>query len=481
MGKESREKMTNIKKNFIYNLIYQILILIIPLVTAPYLARKIGVTGLGIYSYTYSIVYYFMLISLLGLNNYGNRTIAKVRDKKEELSRNFWEIYIGQLLLTLLMIILYLIYVNIFAKEYYLISLIEVIFIFSSMLDINWLFFGLEKFKITILRSGLLKILSLVLIFIFVKKSSDLIVYVIIMSITTLLSQVIIWPFLKKYILFIRVTKKGVIKHFRPNLTLFVPVIAVSLYKVMDKIMLGMMSNINEVGYFESAEDIINVPGTIITALGTIMLPKISNMISNKLDINKYIEKSLKFIMFLSFPMLFGLVLIAKDFSIFYYGKAFEKVGVIIQLLSITIPFSAFASVIRTQYLIPNELDKEYIVSVLFGAIVNLVINTLIIGTYMSIGACIGTIFAEFSVMFVQIIYTRKKLNLKKYYKFSLEFMIKSLIMFLIIIFIKYYLINISWIYEAIIAIFIYTIINIKYIYNEMGVRDILCKIKINK
>ena len=132
------------KKNFIYNLIYQILILIIPLITAPYLSRVVGVSGVGTYSYTYSIVYYFMLLTLLGINNYGNRTIAKVRDNKEKRSKEFWSMYILQLVMGTIMLIIYLGYVLIFDVKYKQIALIQSLFIFSSILDINWFFFGLK-------------------------------------------------------------------------------------------------------------------------------------------------------------------------------------------------------------------------------------------------------------------------------------------------------------------------------------------------
>ena len=135
------------KKNFIYNIIYQILILIIPLITAPYLSRVVGAEGVGTYSYTYSIVYYFMLLTLLGVNNYGNRSIAKVRDDKKKLSKTFWSIYFFQLVMGIVMLILYLLYIYLFDNQYRLIALIQTLFIVSSILDINWLFFGLEEFK----------------------------------------------------------------------------------------------------------------------------------------------------------------------------------------------------------------------------------------------------------------------------------------------------------------------------------------------
>jgi O-antigen/teichoic acid export membrane protein len=171
-----------VKKNFIYNFIYQILILILPLITVPYVSRVLGADGVGTYSYTYSIAYYFMIIAMLGLNNYGNRRIAKVRDNKEDLSKEFWSIYKLQLITSSIMIILYFLYVSLFATKYKLIAFIQILYVASSMLDINWFFFGIEKFKLTITRNTIIKVFSLILIFIFVKNENDLWKYTTILS-----------------------------------------------------------------------------------------------------------------------------------------------------------------------------------------------------------------------------------------------------------------------------------------------------------
>ena len=318
---------SNVKKNFIYNLIYQILIMIIPLITAPYLARVIGADGVGTYSYTYSIVNYFTLLCMLGVNNYGNRTIAKARENKSELSKSFCSIYIFQLFMGIIMLIIYIIYVSIFVDNYKGIAYIQCLFIISAVLDINWLYFGLEKFKLTITRSTILRVFSVILIFIFIRDSNDLWKYTLIMAGTTVLSQLLLWGFVKKDIDFVRVSFSDIFKHVKPNLILFIPIIAVSIYKIMDKIMLGALSNVTEVGYYENAEKIVHIPLTLITALGTVMLPRMSNIISNgnKENINKYLEKSLSFVMFMSLAMSFGLVAIGYDFAPIYFGRNLKR------------------------------------------------------------------------------------------------------------------------------------------------------------
>ena len=471
------------KKNFIYNIIYQILVLILPLVTVPYVSRILGADGVGIYSYTYSIAYYFMIIAMLGLNNYGNRTIAKVRDDKEKLSKEFCSIYALQLIISIIMIICYLLYVVIFNNQYKLIAFIQIMYVISSMFDINWFFFGIEKFKLTITRNTIIKILSLIFIFIFVKTPDDVWKYTAILAGSTLFSNIILFSFLHKYVRFVKVGRRDIFKHFKPNLVMFLPVIAVSIYKIMDKIMLGILSTVTEVGYYENAEKITQVPIAIITALGTVMLPRVSNMLSNNKEeeVKKIIGKTMPFILFLAFPMVFGICAVSKDFSLIFFGNEFEKCGLLIQLLSITIIFLSWGNVIRTQYLIPKEKDKEYVISAFLGAIVNFIMNCIFIPKHTSIGACIGTIAAEFIVMCYQSWVVRKELPLKEYMLNSLGFFIKAIIMFIIIMPLGKQIKNndlLRIVVQVLIGVIVYVLLNFKYIYNILGLSKYLKKLK---
>ena len=163
--------MRSENKNFLFNTVYQLLTFIIPLITTPYISRVLGVENVGIYSYTYSVVYMFMLAGMLGINNYGNRSIAAVRDDKEQMSRSFASIYLLQLGVCLVALIGYSIYLVFFCKEYKTIAVIQGLFLLSVCFDINWFYFGIEKFKLTIFRNLIIKLSSLALIFIFVKIS----------------------------------------------------------------------------------------------------------------------------------------------------------------------------------------------------------------------------------------------------------------------------------------------------------------------
>ncbi|MDU1203594.1 MAG: flippase [Clostridiales bacterium] len=461
-------------------MIYQVLILILPLITVPYVARVLGADGVGIHSYTYSISYYFMLIAMLGLNNYGNRSIAKVRDNKDELSKTFWSIYLLQFIVSTLMVITYLIYIILFNIRYKQIAVIQIFYVISSIFDINWFFFGLEKFKITIIRNTIIKIISLVSIFLFVRNSDDLWVYTLILSGSTFLSQIILWPYIKKYVNFTKIKIIDILKHLKPCLILFIPVIAVSIYKIMDKIMLGNMASIVEVGYYENAVKIIDVPKCIITSLGTVMLPRMSNMIAKGEEekIKMYIGKSLQVIMFLALPITMGLIAISDDFILIFLGNNFTKTGTLIKYLAISLIFLSWANVIRTQYLIPKERDKDYIISVILGAIVNLVMNIILIPRYASIGACYGTICAELIVMLYQTYKVKNELNISVYIKNIMIFVINSLIMFIIVDLLNYIPMSIYYrlILQVIIGIIIYIVLNFKYIITLVDFKFVINK-----
>lgn len=468
--------MGNVKKNLIYNVLYQILAIIIPLITIPFVSRMMGANGVGIYSYTYSIAYYFTLIGLLGISNYGNREIAKVRDNKEKLTKTFWSIYGIQFIVSSLVILVYVVY-SLFNDSYKLITYLQLFFVMSVLFDINWFFFGLEKFKLTVTRNSIIKISSLILILIFIRKPGDVWKYTLILSLSTLISQIIMWRFLFKEVNFYIPKLKEIKPHVKGSLLLFIPVISYSIYKVMDKIMLGAMINVSEVAYYENAEKILSVPLGLIAALGTVMLPKISNLIacSRKQEAKKYIDKSMKFILFISLATCFGLMAVGKDLSILYLGKEFSQTGILINFLSCTIVFISLANVIRTQFLIPTSRDKEYIISTIVGAIINVVLNLIFIPKYQSSGACIGTIIAEFFVMFSQIIMVRKELPVGNYLKYFGEFLIKSLIMYGLVLLIGQFLDNVilKIIVQVCLGVFIYLIINIKYIMSVIDLKKI--------
>lgn len=462
--------MKQVNKNFIYNIIYQIFVYLIPLISVPYVSRVLGVNNVGIYSYTYSIVYYFMLAALLGINNYGSRSIAKCRDDREKRSYQFCSIYMLQFILCIIMLTLYISGVFIFSLEYKSILLIQTIFLISVFFDINWFFFGIEKFKLTISRNIIIKLSSLLLIFIFVNNDSDLWKYTLIMSGSTLLSQLYLWIYIKNYVNFTKVKFRDIVGHLKKCLVLFIPVIAYSIYRVMDKTMIGSIIGTTELGFYENAEKIINIPVSFVTALGTVMLPYMSrNYDTNKDKFNKKLYNSFELCLCFIIPMIFGLLAVGENFAIIFFGKSFYKSGKIIKNLSIGILFTSIANVIRTNYLIPKEKDNIYVTSTILGAVFNLAFNLILIPKYGAYGACVGTIVAEFTVMFYQLFMVRNSIQLIKLLKLLLKYLLKGLLMFTIIICISL-LINdnvVLLVVQIFVAIIVYFLLNYKYIVYE--------------
>ncbi len=456
--------MKQVSKNLIYNIIYQLFIFIIPLISTPYISRILGVNNIGIYAYTYSIISYFMLGAMIGINNHGTRTIAKNSNDKKQISKDFCSIYALQLMLTLVMIIIYIAFTQLVAYDYKNIMIIQTIFLISVALDINWFFFGLENFKITISKNIIIKVFTLILIFIFVKNKNDLWKYTLIMSSGTLISQAYLWIYIKKYIAFTKVKFKDILSHIKPCLILFVPVIAYSIYRIMDKTMIGFFSNTIELGNYESAEKIINIPISFITAFGTVMLPHMSKEKNNSSNFNNTLLKSFNLCLCFSIPMAFGLFMISNDITTIFFGNEFIKTSIIIKSLSTTIIFSSIANVIRTNYLIPNEKDNIYVKSTICGAIINLITNLILIPKYGAYGACVGTIFAEFFVMLYQILKTYKEINYHKILQFILSYSFNSIIMCISIIIINLIVKNIyiKIILQILLGFILYMIISIK-------------------
>lgn len=424
-----------LKKNLLYNISYQILVIILPLITAPYVSRVLGSHNVGVYSYTQAFANYFYLFTMLGVNNYGNRTIAAVRDDQYKLSKTFWEIFSFQFILGLIISSGYLIYCLCFIKTDKIIYLMQFFYVVSGVFDVNWLCFGLEKFKFTTMRSTIIRIGMAVCTFAFVKNQNDLAIYTLILAGGNLLAVLAIWPFIKKHVDFVKPTIKGILLHLKPNLLLFWPVIAVSLYNIMDKLMLGAMSTKEEVGFYTYAERITQIPNTLILALDSVIMPRMSNLLAKKeSDTAVFLmDNVMMFAMLMAAVMSFGLAAVGPTFAPWFYGAEFSRCGLFIVMLSPIIIFKGWAGALRTQYIIPAKKDRIYIISLTSGAIINLIINFILIPKIEGIGAVIGTIVAELTVCFIQFFMVRKEVHVTEYIKNGVSFCLIGFIMYVVI------------------------------------------------
>lgn len=425
----------SIAKNYLYNLAYQILVMFLPLITTPYISRVLGANSIGIYSYTLSITTFFILFGSLGVALYGQREIAYHQNNKEKYSRLFWEIIILRFATMFISFIIY--YFNFIngSNEYNIYYKILILEIISNAVDISWFFQGLEEFKKIILRNTFIKIISLILIFVLVKTSNDLPVYFWIYAASLFFGNISLWFYLPKYLDRIKLKELRVFRHLKPTVMLFIPQIAIQLYTVLDKTMIGsIVSDKSEVGFYEQAQKIIKMLLTIITSLGVVMMPRVANFFANKdkEKIDENIKKSFSLVFLLSFPLIFFIFTSSDAFVPLFFGAGYEKTALIMKIISPIILFIGLSNVIGTQYLLPTKRQKEYTISVIAGSCINAVFNLILIPEYGAIGASIGTIIAELVVTGTQMYCTKNDFNFIKVIKIAQNYLIAGILVFIL-------------------------------------------------
>lgn len=401
--------MSSVKTNYFYNMLYRLSICVLPLAITPYIARTLGAEGNGLYSFSSVVACYFIMFSRLGLETYGNRTIAGCLDDEKLRAKTFWSIYVVQICSSVLSLLVYISLIYTCFADNKLIYWLQFLYVLSALFDVSWYFYGTEQFKLTTIRSLIVRGLIIVCVYLFVKDETDLPAYTLIMSACFLLEQLLLFPFIFR-IPFVRVHWADVKVHILPNLKLFIPLAALSVYNWMDKLMLGVMADNSSVAYYTYAENIINLPKGIVAALGTVMLPRIVKMVANAQleQCRQTLKNSITFINFLSCALCFGIAGVASVFVPLFLGDGYtQTIGLTIGLAIVMLPMSLI-DVIQNQYLVPFKKDKVYIYSVLFGAVVNLVLNAALIPSLHGTGAVIGTLGAEFAVCVWQMFSIRK-------------------------------------------------------------------------
>lgn len=402
----------------------------------PYIARVLGAEKIGVYNYTYSIAIYFALVVKLGVDHYGNRSIAKVGNDLKKRSSLFSEIFGVQLISGIFCILVYIIYVSVFVNEYKEVAMLQVFLIISYLLDINWFFYGVQQFNIVIVRNVLVKLLTLVFVFLLVKNENDLWIYTLIMNVSAILGFLITWMQTRKFVNYKFVTITSIIKHIKPSAILFIPIVSATIYTSFTSVLLGQISTIQNVAFYNSGSQILSMPKGIIAALGTVMLPRMSSMYENneeKSMAKKYINVSMIFALFLAIAFSFGLIGISSDFIPLFYGNEFNPSINVLKILSLYLPFYAIGNVIRTQFLIPQSKDKPFVVSVLLGAITSIVINLMLIKPLGLIGATIATFMSESVLAIYQMYSSRKDINFKEFVYPFIFFSLSGVIMLLAI------------------------------------------------
>ena len=428
-------KKKSVKINYFYNLIYNLLTLLLPLLTTPYLSRVLGVENIGIYGFTNSIVTYFVLFGCLGTTLYGQREIAYVQDDKEKQSKVFYEIFFVKLISMFISILLYgfSFCLDGTLSLYYQILLIYLV---ANVFDISWYLQGIEEFDKTVIRNLIVKVLSIILIFVLVKKPDDLWIYFTIFAGSELLGNITMWIYVPKYLNKPNFKKLNLKKHLKPILMLFIPQIAIKVYTVLDKTMIGVISgNMNDVGFYEQGQNIVRALIVIITAYGTVMASRIAYTYKNsdKKETIKYLKSSFRFSWLLGIPLMLGTIAVADKLVPWFFGDGYDPVSNIIKFTSPLIIAIGLNNVLGMQYLVPIGRQKDFTTAVVIGALSNFILNNILIRLFGTIGAVIASVLAETIILIYELYVTRKEFNWLMIFNGIFKYLIAGIIMFIVI------------------------------------------------
>lgn len=425
----------SVRKNYLYNLCYQILLLIAPLVTTPYVSRVLGADGIGTVSYAESVVSYFTLFATLGITTYGQREISYVQDSVEKRSIVFWNAKVLEFCTAGFVLIIYIIFVStqIHSTIYFILTL-NILAVFS---DVTWFFQGMEEFGKIVFRNFIFKILNIAYIFIFVRSKDDVVLYVLGIALFLFLSNLSLWAYIPKYVIKIPYKYIHPFTELPVVLSLFVPTIAIQIYTVLDKTLIGLITkNAFENGYYEQALKLSRMVLTIVTALGTVMIPRIGYFFEKKNteEVRCLMYRGYRFVWFLGIPLCIGLICVSSNFVPWFFGKGYEKVTDLLAVLAFLIPVIGINNVTGMQYLIPTRRQNMFTLTVMIGAVTNFILNAALIPIMQSMGAAIASVAAESVIAVVQLIMVRKELSVSRILKEGIHYYIAVTVMSAVLI-----------------------------------------------
>ena len=404
-------QIRSIKYNFVMNLILTASNFLFPLITFPYVSRVLQVEANGILAYVTSIVSYFSLVASLGIPTYGIRAAATVRDDKRKLSKVVQELLIINIVLVGFVLIIYFIMLFTFPSMlvYRELFYINAIGIVLNVLGVNWFFQAIEQYDYITVRSIIFLILSIVLKFIFLHQPIDYIIYGLILVFSSAGSNILNFKRLFQYITLKKQDKYEFVPHFKPILILFAQSLVISIYTNLDLIMLGSIKDSYEVGLYTAATKLKLILLSIVNSLGNVLLPRMSYYAKRNMkeQFERITAQALNFTLFISFPLAVFFTLNAKESLFLLAGEQYLGAVLSMQFLTIAVIPIGITGILGIQVLTPLEKEKYLLISVIVGAVIDLLLNFTLISSYGSSGAAFATMIAEFAVLLVQIYYTR--------------------------------------------------------------------------
>lgn len=421
----------NVIKNFFWNISYQLLAIITPIIIIPYINSKLGPTGVGINSYTNSLAQMFTIFGDLGVINYGTKTIAEVRNNRYLRSKVFLEITVMRFFTILLSYSVFLFFIY-SRGQYIKFYLLQGIIILASTFDISWFYMGIENFKVIAVRNFIVRILTLILILTLIKNRYNLGLYIFIMSSSNVVGNLSMFPSLHKWVSLVKISSSNLMKHLKYAIVFFIPQIAMQIYQTFDKFIIGNIVNVKASGFFDSSDKIMNLLLTIIGSLGIVMLPHISHIFHDGTlqQVKDCFYKYFDVVLFLSMPMTAGVASISIKFAPWFFGQKFAVVGPLMMIESITI-FIIGMSLAFSSYFMSTNQVKQYNIAIVLGSIVSLTIGIYLIYQFGLIGSMLSADFTESFITIYEIYILRKQLNYRYAFKNIFSYLIGSISLFI--------------------------------------------------
>ena len=399
----------SIKKNYIYNTLYEILAIITPLITAPYVSRLFQADGVGIYSYTNTMATYFTMLAALGVKSYGQREIAQHRENKEECSRLFWELELMCISTTLICLLGWIVLI-LFSKSYSVYYLVLTMTVVATAFDISWFWSGHEQYRFIVIRNSLIKIAGIVLLFTFIHKKDDLLLYITLIAATGLLGNISMWSYLPKYLVKVDKRTLNIKRHYKETIVYFIPTVATSIYTLLDKAMIGWITHDDfENGYYEQATKIINICKSVVFSINTVVSSRMSYLFAKKMhdEITDKMKTTMSFIFLVATPIVFGLIGVSKRFVPLFFGDGFDKTVTILYIMAPLLIIIGMSNCLGGLYFTPSGQRARSNKAIVTGAVVNLILNTFLIYFCKSVGAAIASVAAETTITVMYIYMAR--------------------------------------------------------------------------